>query len=252
MVKRIIPCLDVKNGEVVKGKAFVDLMKAGDPVELARFYSEEGADELVFLDISASEEGRQTVVELVKRTAEVVTIPFCVGGGINTLQVMDTLFEAGANKLSINTPAVLRPGYIEEASKAFGNRIVVAVDATWSTEMNGWEVYTHGGRKKSGKDAVTWVRQAESLGACEILLTSIDRDGFKDGYDLELTKTVAESVTIPVIASGGAGKLEHFAEALEQTSASAVLAASVFHYRRFSVREVKEYLKSRGIEVALS
>ena len=251
MLKRIIPCLDVKNGEVVKGKAFVDLAKAGDPVELARFYSDEGADELVFLDISASEEGRQTVIDLVKRTAEAVNIPFCVGGGIGSLEIMEKLFESGANKLSINTPAVLRPEYIREATDAFGTKIVVAVDATWSQEIDGWEVYTHGGKKKSGKDAVEWVKEAESLGACEILLTSIDRDGFKDGYDLELTKAVAEAVNIPVIASGGAGKLEHFADALEIAGAGAVLAASVFHYRTFSVKEVKEYLKNRGIEVSL-
>ncbi len=251
MTKRIIPCLDVKDGKVVKGKAFVNLAKAGDPVELARFYSEEGADELVFLDISASEEGRQTVVDLVRRTALEVKIPFCVGGGIGSLQIMESLFNAGADKVSVNTPAVSRPQFIHEASKEFGKKIVVAVDAKWSEELNDWEVYTHGGKKSTGIKAVSWAREAEELGACEILLTSIDRDGYKDGYDLALTSAITGNVTIPVIASGGAGEMEHFADALEKAGADAVLAASVFHYRTFTIKEVKEYLQKRGIEVRL-
>lgn len=252
MTKRVIPCLDVKDGKVVKGKAFVDLVKAGDPVGLARYYSDEGADELVFLDISASGEGRSTVVDLVRRTAAVVNIPFCVGGGIGSIEVMEALFNAGVNKVSINTPAVKNPDFIREAEKLFGSRIVVAVDAKWNNELDDWEVYTHGGKKATGKKAVSWAAEVESLGACEILLTSIDRDGYKDGYDLELTSAVAKSVSVPVIASGGAGKLEHFADVLEKAGADAVLAASVFHYRTFTVKEVKEYLKNRGIEVCLS
>lgn len=251
MTKRIIPCLDVKDGKVVKGKAFVDLADAGDPVELARYYSEQGADELVFLDISASGEGRQTVVDLVKKTAAEVKIPFCVGGGIGNLEIMDTLFKAGADKLSINTPAVTRPEFIREASDRFGKRIVVAIDAQWNKELNDWEVYTHGGKKPTGKKATAWAREAEELGACEILLTSIDRDGHKDGYDLEVTAAIARAVGIPVIASGGAGKLEHFADALQKAGADAVLAASVFHYRTFTIKEVKEYLKKQGIEVQM-
>jgi imidazole glycerol-phosphate synthase subunit HisF len=247
--KRIIPCLDVKDGKVVKGKAFVDLQHAGDPVELARFYSEEGADELVFLDISASEEGRKTVVDLVKRTAAEVKIPFCVGGGINSLEVMKSLFDAGADKLSINTPAVLDPGFISRATAEFGKKIVVAIDAQWNEALNDWEVYSHGGKKPTGRKAVEWAAEAEKLGACEILLTSIDRDGHKDGYDLEVTSAVARGVSIPVIASGGAGKLEHFYDAVTKGGADAVLAASVFHYRVFSIKEVKHYLQNRGIEV---
>ncbi len=249
MGKRIIPCLDVKDGKVVKGKAFVNLQKAGDPVELARFYEYEGADELVFLDISASEEGRQTVVELVSRVAGEISIPFCVGGGINTPELMEDLFKAGVDKVSFNTPAINRPAFIEEAASSFGKKIVVAIDARWNPELNDWEVYTHGGKKPTGLKATEWAREVENRGAAEILLTSIDRDGLKDGYDLELTGAVCREVSLPVIASGGAGALEHFADVLEKAGADAVLAASVFHYRRFTIKEVKDYLQKREIEV---
>ncbi|MFY9114344.1 MAG: imidazole glycerol phosphate synthase subunit HisF [Dethiobacteria bacterium] len=251
MPKRIIPCLDVKDGKVVKGKSFTGLVEAGDPIEMARFYSEEGADELVFLDISASEEGRQTVVDLVRRMADEVDIPFCVGGGISSLEVMERLFEAGADKLSINTPAVMRPALVREAARVFGNKITVAIDAQWNDALEDWEVHTHGGKRPTGKRATTWAVEVEDLGAGEILLTSIGRDGMKDGYDLKMISALVNKISIPVIASGGAGTLEHFAAALKRGGADAVLAASVFHNRIFSVREVKEYLQHRGIEVFL-
>lgn len=251
MPKRIIPCLDVKDGKVVKGKSFTGLVEAGDPIEMARFYSEEGADELVFLDISASEEGRQTVVDLVRRMADEVDIPFCVGGGISSLEVMERLFEAGADKLSINTPAVMRPALVREAARVFGNKITVAIDAQWNDALEDWEVHTHGGKRPTGKRATTWAVEVEDLGAGEILLTSIGRDGMKDGYDLKMISALVNKISIPVIASGGAGTLEHFAAALKRGGADAVLAASVFHNRIFSVREVKEYLQHQGIEVFL-
>ena len=247
--KRIIPCLDVKDGKVVKGKSFVGLTEAGDPAELARYYCREGAHELTFLDISASDEGRQTVVDLVGRIGDKMEIPLCVGGGINSLKVMDDLFDAGADKVSINTPAVANPDFIQEAVNKFGDRIVVAIDARWNKGVGDWEVYTHGGKKPTGLMATTWAKEVESRGACEILLTSIDRDGNKKGYDLELTKALTDKLSIPVIASGGAGLLEHFADVLEKAGADAVLAASVFHYGQFTIKEVKEHLQNRGIEV---
>ncbi len=248
MPRRIIPCLDIKGGRVVKGKSFTGLVEVGDPVEMARFYAREGADELVFLDISASEEGRQTVIDLVKRVAGEIDISFCVGGGISSLEIMEKLFEAGADKLSVNTPAVARPALIREAARIYGNRIILAIDAQWNDFLKDWEVYTHGGRRPTGKGAVAWAVEAQELGAGEVLLTSIGRDGGKDGYDLEMISALSSKLSIPVIASGGAGKLEHFAAALEE-GADAVLAASVFHRQVFSIREVKEFLQHRGIEV---
>lgn len=251
MAKRIIPCLDVKDGQVVKGKSFVDLNEAGDPVHLARYYSLEGADELTFLDISASDEGRQTVVDLVARTAEVVDIPFCVGGGINSIEAMEAIFKAGADKVSINTPAVKDPDFIGRSASKFGSRIVVAIDAMWNEELQNWEVHTQGGKKPAGLTVTEWAQEVERRGASEILLTSINRDGYKEGYDLELTRAVTETVSVPVIASGGAGELKHFADVLEKAGADAVLAASVFHYKVFTIKEVKEYLRKRGVEVNL-
>lgn len=253
MAARVIPCLDVKDGKVVKGKGFIQLKDAGDPVELAGFYSREGADELTFLDISATAEGRKTVLDLVRRTSREVGIPFAVGGGIGEMADMEALFKAGADKVSVNTAAVERPSLIAGASAAFGReKIVAALDARWNEQMQDWEIYTHGGKRPTGKSAVAWAREVEELGAGEILLTSIDRDGGNDGYDLELTKAVSSAVSIPVIASGGAGKPEHFSEVIMQAGADAVLAASVFHYGALSVREVKEHLRECGIEVNLN
>ena len=249
--KRIIPCLDVKNGRVVKGTNFVSLRDAGDPVELAAFYDREMADELVFLDITASSDGRNTMVDVVRRTASQVFIPFTVGGGIRSVEDIRTMLHAGADKVSLNTAAVKEPNLIAEGAKSFGRQcIVLAVDAKKASDGK-WEVYINGGRTPTGMDVLEWIGRGVELGAGEILLTSMDCDGTKDGYDNELNRAVSELVEVPVIASGGAGALKHFAEALINGKADAVLAASVFHYGEFSIRQTKEYLRDKGIEVRL-
>lgn len=249
--KRIIPCLDVKDGRVVKGTNFVSLRDAGDPVELATLYDGEIADELVFLDITASSDERNTMVEVVERTAAEVFIPFTVGGGIRTVEDIRRMLQAGADKVSLNTAAVKNRELLAEGARCFGRQcIVLAVDAR-RTEPDKWEVYINGGRTPTSMDVLDWVKEATALGAGEILLTSMDKDGTKDGYDIPLTRAVAEAVDVPVIASGGAGELEHFYDVLTEGKADAVLAASVFHFRQFSVRQVKEYLRSRGVEVRL-
>ena len=248
LAKRIIPCLDVKEGRVVKGVGFVNLKDAGDPVEAARAYDAEGADELCFLDILASHEERKIFIDVVSRTAEQVFMPLTVGGGVRTLDDIRDLLRAGADKVSINTAAVQRPEFVKEAAERFGTQcIVVAIDAKRSG--SGWEVFTHGGRKPTGLDAVAWARTMASFGAGEILLTSMDRDGTKEGYDLALTAAISGAVAIPVIASGGAGTLEHLYEAFAQGKADAVLAASIFHYRQHTIREAKDYLRARGVPV---
>ncbi len=252
MAKRIIPCLDVKEGRVVKGVKFVNLRDAGDPVELAGFYDQAGADELVFLDITASYEKRKTMIDVVSRTAEKVYIPFTVGGGIGTIDEIKDILSAGADKVSLNTAAFQKPDLINEGAEKFGTQcIVVAVDAKRNEDKDDWDVYIHGGRTSTGHSALEWVEEAEKRGAGEILLTSMDSDGEKDGYDIPLNSAVAERVNIPVIASGGAGEMKHFLEALTAGKADAALAASVFHYRQFSVKEVKEYLAENGVEVRL-
>lgn len=248
LTKRIIPCLDVKDGRVVKGIQFVGLRDAGDPVELAKYYDEQGADELVFLDISASFEGRQTMVEVVKKTATELAIPFTVGGGIRTLEDMKRILRAGADKVSVNTTAIERPELIREGADYFGSQcIVVAIDARYPEEDGTWMVYTHGGRNKTNWTAVEWAKKAVELGAGEILLTSMNRDGEKTGFDLALTKAIRDAVTVPVIASGGAGNKEHFREVLQDVDADAALAASIFHYKETSVAEVKAYLCEKGV-----
>ncbi|MDA8171040.1 MAG: imidazole glycerol phosphate synthase subunit HisF [Nitrospiraceae bacterium] len=274
--KRIIPCLDVKDGRVVKGVSFVNLRDAGDPVENAIFYDGQGADELVFLDITASHEKRGIILDVVSKTAEEVFMPFTVGGGIKAIEDIRALLKAGSDKVSINTAAVKDPGFIRQAAEKFGSQcIVVAVDAKrcagpsgrapeWAPDWSGahpellvqpgektWEVFIHGGRTPMGLDAIKWAKFMEELGAGEILLTSMDRDGTKDGYDIELTRAISEAVSIPVIASGGAGTLEHLYEALSKGKADAVLAASIFHYREFSIRQAKEYLRQKGVPVRL-
>ncbi|SHG36934.1 imidazole glycerol phosphate synthase subunit hisF [Thermosyntropha lipolytica DSM 11003] len=251
LAKRIIPCLDVHAGRVVKGVNFVNLRDAGDPVELASFYDREGADELVFLDITASHEGRKTMVDVVMRTAREVFIPFAVGGGIRNIDDIREMLKAGADKVSINSAAVREPGIITEGARKFGSQcIVVAIDARKTGEER-WEVYINGGRIPAGLDAVEWAKKAEKLGAGEILLTSMDKDGTKDGYDLELTRAVSDSVGIPVIASGGAGNLEHLYEGLIEGRADAVLCASIFHYREYTIKEAKDYLKAKGVPIRL-
>jgi imidazole glycerol-phosphate synthase subunit HisF len=250
LTKRIIPCLDVKDGRVVKGVQFVQLRDAGDPVELARFYDEQGADELVFLDISASHEGRKTMVEVVKEVASELAIPFTVGGGINSLDDMKRTLRAGADKVSLNTAAVTNPQLIAEGANFFGSQcIVVAIDAKYDQKLGTWRVYTHGGRTPVDKDVITWAKEAVELGAGEILLTSMDSDGEKKGFDLTLTKAVSDAVTVPVIASGGAGRAEDFLDVFSEASADAALAASIFHYKETSVHEVKGYLHERGVLV---
>ena len=250
---RIIPCLDVKDGRVVKGVNFVGLRDAGDPVEVAQRYDEEGADELTFLDITASHERRKIILDVVARTAETVFMPLTVGGGVRELQDVRNLLIAGADKVSINTAAVQNPDFVRAAAEKFGSQcIVVAIDAKRvSTMPSGWEVYIHGGRTPVGLDAVGWARQMESYGAGEILLTSMDRDGTKEGYDLALTRAVADAVHVPVIASGGVGTLEHIYQGLTTGGATAALAASIFHYREYTVRQCKEYLAERGVPVRL-
>ncbi len=249
LAKRIIPCLDVHDGRVVKGTNFIDLRDAGDPVELAAFYDQEGADELVFLDISASAEGRATMVEVVRRTAEEVFIPFTIGGGLRTIEDIRKMLRAGADKVSLNTAAVQNPDLIREGALAFGSQcIVVAIDARQAGEDR-WEVYIHGGRTPTGIDVLEWAQKAEELGAGEILLTSMDRDGTREGYDNVLNRTISRAVSIPLIASGGVGNLEHMAEGLTAGQADAVLAASIFHYREYSIAEAKDYLRKKGIPV---
>lgn len=250
ITKRIIPCLDVKDGRVVKGVQFVELRDAGDPVELAKFYDSESADELVFLDISASHEGRKTMVEVVEKVAAELAIPFTVGGGINSLEDMKRILRAGADKVSLNTAAVTNPNLIKEGADFFGSQcIVVAIDAKYDEELGSWKVYTHGGRTGTDWEVVAWAQEVVKLGAGEILLTSMDDDGSKDGFNLELTRHVSEAVSVPVIASGGAGNAEHFAEAFIQGKADAALAASIFHYKETSVKEVKNVLKQKGVNV---
>lgn len=250
--KRIIPCLDVHAGRVVKGVNFVDLKDAGDPVEIAKAYDKAGADELVFLDITASSDARETVVDFVREVAKCVFIPFTVGGGIRTVEDFRTLLREGADKISINSSAINTPELISEAAAKFGSQcVVVAIDAKKRADGSGWNVYKNGGRVDVGLDAVEWAQKAEKLGAGEILLTSMDCDGTKNGYDLELTRTIAEHVSIPVIASGGAGKIEHFKEALTEGKADAALAASLFHYKELEIRQVKEYLQREDVPVRL-
>lgn len=249
--KRIIPCLDVKDGRVVKGVNFVNLIDAGDPVACARAYDAAGADELVFLDITASSDGRGTVVDMVQQVAREVFIPFTVGGGIRTVEDFRTLLNAGADKVAVNSAAIQRPELIREAAEKFGSQCVVcAIDAK-RTAAGGWEVYLNGGRVNTGIDAIAWARQAEQLGAGELLLTSMDCDGTKAGYDLELTRTVSQAVQIPVIASGGAGCMEHFLDAFTAGAADAVLAASLFHFKEIEILDLKHYLKKQGISVRL-
>ncbi len=249
--KRIIPCLDVDKGRVVKGINFVDLKDAGDPVELASIYDEEGADELVFLDITASHEERELVFEMAARVAEKVFIPFTVGGGIRSKEDIRRMLSTGADKVSLNTAAVKRPSLVAECAEAYGSQcIVVAIDAKARGD-GGWEVYINGGRTPTGLDAVEWASRVARLGAGEILLTSMDRDGTRDGYDIPLTRAIASTVNIPVIASGGAGNLQHLVEVIQQAGADAVLAASIFHYGIYRIREAKEYLRAHGIQVRI-
>ena len=250
LCKRLIPCLDVKDGRVVKGVRFVDLRDAGDPVEAAQAYDAQGADELVFLDITASHEDRRIMLDVVRRTAEGIYMPLTVGGGIRSIEDVRRLLRAGADKVSLNTAALGRPELIREAAERFGSQcIVVAIDA--KRRRQGFEVYTHGGRQPTGRDAIAWAREAETLGAGEILLTSMDRDGTRHGYDLELTRAIAEAVSVPVIASGGVGGLQHLYEGLTTGRADAVLAASIFHFGEHTIPEAKAYLRARGVPVRL-
>jgi cyclase len=251
VLKRVIPCLDVDNGRVVKGTNFVDIRDAGDPVELAERYDAEGADELVFLDITASHESRDTIVELARRTADNVFIPFTIGGGIRSVEDAQAVLDAGADKVSVNSAALERPALISELAEVFGSQcVVIAIDAKRADDR--WDVYTHGGRTKvDGREAVAWACEATEHGAGEVLLTSMDRDGTTDGYDVELTRAVAEAVSVPVIASGGAGELDHLVEAIEAGRADAVLCASIFHYGRHTVAEAKERMGKAGIPVRL-
>jgi len=257
LAKRIIPCLDIDKGRVVKGVQFVNLVDAGDPVEQARFYEQEKADELVFLDITASHERRETVLELARKVSEEVFIPFTIGGGLRTVEDIRLMLKSGADKVSINTSAIRDPQVITRAAELFGSQcIVVAIDAkrkagfdTSRGPFGNWEVYTHGGRNPAGLDALEWALRVQELGAGEILLTSMDRDGSKEGFDIELTRAVSERLEIPVIASGGVGTLEHLYQGLELGRADAVLAASIFHFREYSVTQAKEYLRSRGVPV---
>lgn len=250
--KRIIPCLDVHNGRVVKGVNFVDLIDAGDPVEIAKAYDAAGADEIVFLDITASSDERETVVDMVRKVAANVFIPVTVGGGIRTVEDFKVLLREGADKISINSSAINRPELIREAAEKFGSQcVVVAIDAKKRADGTGWNIYKNGGRVDVGIDAVEWAKKVDALGAGEILLTSMDGDGTKAGYDLELTRAIAEAVSIPVIASGGAGTLEHFYEALTEGKADAALAASLFHFKELEIKEVKQYLREKGVSVRM-
>ena len=250
--KRIIPCLDVHNGRVVKGVNFVDLVDAGDPVAIAKAYDEAGADEVVFLDITASSDNRNTVVDMVREVAANVFIPFTVGGGIRTVDDFKALLREGADKISVNSSAINRPELIKEAAEKFGSQcVVVAIDAKKRADGSGWNIYKNGGRIDVGIDAVEWAKKVEALGAGEILLTSMDGDGTKAGYDIALTRAISEAVSIPVIASGGAGTLEHFYEALTEGKADAALAASLFHFKELEIKEVKSYLREKGVSVRL-
>ncbi len=250
LTKRIIPCLDVKDGRVVKGVSFVNLRDAGDPVEVATIYDREGADELCFLDITASHENRKTIIDVVEQTAARVFMPVTVGGGVRTLEDIRALLNAGADKVSINTTAVQQPEFVREAAQRFGTQcIVVAIDAKRNDSGEHWQVYTHGGRKATGLDAVEWAQRMEGYGAGEILLTSMDQDGRQNGYDLALTAAVSERLSIPVIASGGVGTLEHLYDGLVTGKADAVLAASIFHYRTHTIQQAKAYLRERGVPV---
>lgn len=252
LTKRIIPCLDVTGGRVVKGVNFVNLRDAGDPVEIAAYYDKAGADELVFLDITASSDDRAIMRDVVARTAEQVFIPFTVGGGIRGIEDFRDILKLGADKISVNSAALKRPELISEAAWRFGSQcVVVAIDAKHRDDGSGWDVYLNGGRVNTGRDALEWAVEAERMGAGEILLTSMDADGTKDGYDIELTKAVAQSVNIPVIASGGAGRLEHFYDAIAEGMADAVLAASLFHYKELEIMQVKRYLADKGIPVRM-
>ncbi len=252
LTKRIIPCLDVKDGRVVKGVSFVNLRDAGDPVEVATVYDREGADELCFLDITASHENRKTIIDVVERTAARVFMPLTVGGGVRTLDDIRNLLNAGADKVSINTAAVQRPEFVKEAAERFGTQcIVVAIDAKREPVPNRWGVFTHGGRKPTGLDAVEWAKRMERYGAGEILLTSMDQDGQLNGYDLGLTAAVSEQVSVPVIASGGVGTLEHLYDGFVKGKADAVLAASIFHFRTYTIPQAKAYLHERGVSVRL-
>ena len=250
--KRIIPCLDVNNNRVVKGVNFVNLRDAGDPVEVAKAYNKAGADELVFLDITASSDNRNTVVDMVRRVAEQVFIPFTVGGGIRTVDDFKTLLREGADKISINSSAIMNPRLISDAADKFGSQcVVVSIDAKRRAHGSGWNIYKNGGRVDVGIDAVEWARKVDKLGAGEILLTSMDCDGVKRGYDVELTRIISENVSIPVIASGGAGKKEHFYDALTEGKADAALAASLFHYKELEINDLKHYLKEKGVQVRI-
>jgi cyclase len=253
LAKRIIPCLDVKEGRVVKGVRFVEIRDAGDPVEVARLYDKQGADELTFLDITASHEKRGIIIDVVRRTAEEVFMPLTVGGGISSLDHIRDLLNAGADKVSINTAAVKRPEFIREAAERFGSQcIVVAIDAKRvSTDPLKWEIFTHGGRRPTGIDALAWAERMVSLGAGELLVTSMDRDGTREGYDNELNRAISDRTHVPLIASGGVGELKHLYDGIVEGKADAVLAASIFHYREFTIQEVKEYLQSRGVTVRL-
>lgn len=250
LTKRIIPCLDVKEGRVVKGTQFVELRDAGDPVELAAFYDEQWADELVFLDISASHEGRKTMIDVVEQVAASIAIPFTVGGGISSVDDMRNMLRAGADKVSLNTAAVKNPELITQGSTYFGSQcIVVAVDAKYDESIGSWRIYTHGGRTPTDWEVVDWVKEVTARGAGEILLTSMDQDGAKTGFDEALTRTVSEAVDVPVIASGGAGAKEHFVDVFEKSGADAALAASIFHYKETSIEEVKAFIRERGVLV---
>lgn len=249
--KRIVPCLDLKDGRVVKGVQFVDLRDAGDPVELAAFYEQEGASELVLLDISASDEGRVATLDVVRKVARQLTIPFTVGGGIRSLAQMKAVIEAGADKISMSSAAITNPALIQEGAEHFGSRrIVLAIDARYDEKLATWRVYSHGGKKATDLTVMTWAQRAVELGAGEILLTSMDRDGEKAGYDLAMIEALCQTVNIPIIASGGAGRSEHFHELFTQTNANAALAASIFHYKETSVKEVKADLQKRGVTVS--
>ncbi|MBN0985949.1 imidazole glycerol phosphate synthase subunit HisF [Amphritea pacifica] len=255
LAKRIIPCLDVENGRVVKGVQFVDIRDAGDPVEVAKRYDEQGADEITFLDITATHEGRDTMVHTVERMASQVFIPLTVGGGIRTVEDIRTMLNAGADKVSINSAAVFNPDFVREAAERFGSQcIVVAIDAkkvSQPGETDRWEIFTHGGRKPTGIDAVEWAKKMVKLGAGEILLTSMDQDGVKNGYDLGVTRAISEAVNVPVIASGGVGNLDHLVAGCIEGKADAVLAASIFHFNEYTIPEAKQYMRERGIEVRL-
>jgi len=252
LLKRVIPCLDVDKGRVVKGTNFVNIRDAGDPVELAIRYQDEGADEIVFLDITASHEKRETIVELARRTADDVFIPFTIGGGVRSVEDAQAVLDAGADKVSVNSAAVARPELIGELAEVFGAQcVVLAVDARAREAGDGWQVFVNGGRKATGLDAVEWIREGVERGAGEILLTSMDRDGTEDGYDLPLTRAASDAVDVPVIASGGAGNLDHLVDAVEDGGADAVLCASIFHYGQYSVREAKERMRASGIPVRI-